>query len=166
MARTRFTEVNKLPGTINVPMNTVRFMEFDTLKKGLVTEGLNSSSAVVIVSEHAAILANIAPSMTGSDGDQNAKAKMHQLEALFAEYQHMFSQGPAWLVYAVMNDQEALPSQREIIEGKLSGQLGLSVKQVPYQVVPGSYRTPDLGTVVIDARNGTPEVYIDGKREG
>lgn len=167
MEQTRFAQVNELPGTVNVPVNTVRFVEFNTFVKGLVTEGLNSSSAAVIVSQRAAILANIAPSLTGSDGDWNMRAKMRQLAGLFTEYQHLFQQSNAWVVYAVMDDRDALPSQKEIIEDTLSRQLRLNVKkQIPYQVVPGSYRTPDLGTVVIDARNGTPEVYIDGKREG
>lgn len=165
MEQMRFAQVNELPGTVRVSMNTVRFMEFDTLKKCLVTECLNGSSAIVIVSQRAAILAHIAPSMTGSDGDQNMRAKMRQVTALFTAYQHLFPQSSVWVVYAVMNNRVALEDQKDIIDDTLRRQPGLNTKQIPYEMVLGSYRTPGHGTVVIDARNGTPEVYIDGQHE-
>lgn len=169
MAQTHFEQVIRLPGTVNVPVNAVRFMAFQSAGQTcLVTHGLNSCSAIAIVSQHAAILAHIAPQpATNSNnpyaGDQNMQARMNEVATLFTSYSTYFQGNHVWVVYAVMGNWIALPDQKAIIDRTLEG-LGLNYTNCPYTVVPGLYRPPGHGTVVVDARNGTPEVYIDERR--
>ncbi|KAJ5654788.1 hypothetical protein N7490_001791 [Penicillium lividum] len=167
MAQTRFGQVQRLPGTVNVPMNAVRFMAFQPGQNCLITEGLNSCSAVAIVSPRAAILAHIAPRLPGSTsphaGDENMHARMNEVAALFTRFASYFQGNHVWVVYAVVGNYIALPDQKAIIDQTLQT-LSLSFTNWPYTVVPGLYRPPGHGTVVIDARSGIPEVYIDGQR--
>lgn len=157
------------PGTVNVPMNEVRLVAFQSVRQAcLVTEGLNSCSAAVIASKNAAILAHIAPqppsTLNNPDaGDQNMQSKMDQVAALFTRYKTYFEGNHVWIVYAVIGNRIALPDQKAIIDRALH-QLDLNYTNCPYTVVPGFYRPSGHGTVVVDARSGTPEVYIDEQR--
>lgn len=115
--------------------------------------------------KNAAILARIAPQPPSSSnnpdaGDQNMQRKMDQVAALFTRYKTYFEGNHVWRVYAVMRNWIALPDQKVIIDHTLQ-QLGLNYTNCPYTVVPGLYRPSGHGTVVVDARSGAPEVYID-----
>lgn len=68
-----------------------------------------------------------------------------------------------WVVYAVLRGWTALPDQKDIIDRTLRS-LGLVYEDCPYIVVEGQPRRPGHGTIVIDARHGPPEVYIDDQR--
>lgn len=167
MSQTRFDEVKWLPGTVNVAMNAVRFMAFQAGQMCLITEGLNSCSAVAIVSNQAAILAHIAPREPGSTsphaGDDNMRARMGEVAALFSRHASYFQNTRVWVVYAVLGNHMALPDQKAIIDQTLSS-LCLTFTNIPYTIIPGVYRPDGKGTIVIDARTGIPEVFIDNDR--
>ncbi|RMJ21688.1 hypothetical protein PHISP_07437 [Aspergillus sp. HF37] len=169
MATARFDKVEGLDGTISVTMNAVQFIAFQQPKPTcLVTEGLNGCSAIAIVSQHAAILAHVVPRLsTVSDnpheGDQNMQARMNEVAALFRHYSNSFGGNRACVVYAVMGGSTALPDQKAIIDRTLQT-LGLDYTNCPYIVVPTASRQPGHGTIVIDARSGSPKVYVDDER--
>ncbi|KAK2809799.1 hypothetical protein FQN50_003439 [Emmonsiellopsis sp. PD_5] len=169
MASTRFDEVEKLAGTVNVFMNTVGFIVFGQNQKYcLVTSDLNGCSAVAIVSQHAAILAHIPPrpSLDSSNllaGDQNMQAKMNEVAYLLTQHRILFEGNHAWVVYAVLGDEIGLADQKAIIDRTLEG-LCINYTNYPYPVSQDENRPPGHGTIVVDARSGVPQVYIDDSR--
>ncbi|KAF3482484.1 uncharacterized protein GIQ15_05243 [Arthroderma uncinatum] len=171
MAPSRFQEVHNLPTTSNVMLNMVVGIEFDDPRHNcLVAENLNGCTAVVIISDHAAVMANILPRPTIYDsdpyiGDKNMKEKVVELVEFISRHRDKFPLYAcwAWVIYAVLDGETGLPGQKGIINDVLTT-MGISRADHPYSVLVGRPRPAGQGTVVIDARSGRPEVYIDDLR--
>lgn len=88
---------------------------------------------------------------------------MNEVAALFTRYSSYFQGNRVWVVYAVLGGWIALPDQKAIIDQTLQ-RLGIDYTNHPYTVVPGAFRAPGHGTIVVDARTGSPDVYIDDRR--
>lgn len=91
------------------------------------------------------------------------QAKMNEVAALFTRYASYFQGNRVWVVYAVLGGRIALPDQKVIIDQTLQ-KLGIEYTNHPYTVVPGAFRVPGHGTLVVDASTLSPEVYIDNRR--
>jgi len=152
-------------------MNEVRFVVLQpTGKRCIGTSDLNGCTVVAIVSPYAAILAHIpstpdVASPSPQAGDRNVRAKIDEVAILFHQHTNYFpSQSTTWVVSAVYEGIIALPDQKVIIEEKLQ-QMGLVYAQVIYVVKrAGEPRPPAHGTVFVDARGGSPVVYVDDRR--
>lgn len=173
MAASIFDQVKDLDSTVVVNMNEVRLtilQEEGILS--LATAGLNGCSAVAIASSSAAILAHIAPRpIPDTDpndchaGDRNVKSKMAEFRALFCRYRdHFIPETNPWVISAFYETNIALPDQKSIIEMSLE-ELGLPFANAAYFALNAREdRSTGHGTVVIDAREGFPIVYVEDER--
>lgn len=152
-----------------VGMNEVGFIAFHTPTRCIGTRNLNSCTGVIIASQHAAILAHIAPLppyAAENDfhaGDRHTSLMMEDLADLYRRHENYFlTEKPSWVVSALWNEEIALPSQKAIVEESLR-QINLTPATVNYQVITRQTpRGPGKGTIFIDGRGGSfPAIYVE-----
>lgn len=133
------------------------------------TDGLGSCSVVLIVSPHAAILGHISPRPENADindshaGDTHVQSFMDRLTQYYLQCQSFFPQSPhSWVVCAVFGNSVALPDQQNIMKMKLCA-VGLNVDTSKTYHVPTMKDHPDRGSVFVDARGSTVDVYVEDR---
>lgn len=133
------------------------------------TDGLGSCSVVLIISPFAAILAHIPPRPDNADaddpeaGDIHVRSFMERVTTYYRQCQAYFpANSSSWVVCAVFGDAIALPDQQKIMEGALSD-VGLTVDTSQTYRVPFSNDHPDRGTVFVDGRSHTIQVYVESR---
>ncbi|RYN85193.1 hypothetical protein AA0119_g13315 [Alternaria tenuissima] len=132
------------------------------------TDGLGSCSVVLIVSPYAAILGHVAPQPDNADGndpyagDNHVRHFMDRLTKYYVQCQNFFPNSPySWVVCAVFGNSVALPDQQNIMETTLRA-VNLNVDTSKTYPVPTLRDHPDRGSVFVDARGSTIQVYVEG----
>ena len=153
-----------------VAMNQIKYLHFAGNKQGLVTEDLNSCTAVVIASPTGAILGHFSPRSLGAPadaaaGDAHIQAKMDQISALLENHKQDFpTNGSTGLIaYAVYRGEIALPSQKTIIESRFK-QWGIPLKRVEYIVLePREPRSSGKGSVMVLHQDAKVYLFVEDK---
>ena len=156
---------------IEVHMDEVMFVDFARGSIRCVgTAQLNGCTAVAIASPYGAILAHIPPHPNRDRnnpyaGDNHVEEKMKEFVSLYRQFQSYFPAGMStWVVSPMYQGEIALPDQRDIIERKLQ-EVGLAPGDSTYFVVRSTDpRGPGKGTVLIDAREEVPIIYVEDRR--
>lgn len=166
MAISRFHAAIDDGQTHEVGMNQAQLVIFGKSNiKAIGTQHLNGCTAVAVVSPFAAILAHILPqpypTTDSSVATRNLQARMTEVLTLYQQNRAYFPQDSTSLVVgARFGGVTALPDQLDMINHLLR-ENGLTVFQKEYNVTEGRHKTAAQGTVFIDARSGTPVVYVE-----
>lgn len=150
-------------------MNQVQFTAFiPNSIRAIGTRNLNGCTAVAVVSPLGAILAHIPPlpysTQDPNAGLQNVQAKMGEVVFLYQQNQAFFPPGRSSLIVgAIFGDAVALPDHLNCIRGLLA-QNGLTPSLALYEVTGGGHLDAAKGTVFIDARQGSPFVYVEDRQ--
>ncbi|KAB2100130.1 hypothetical protein AG0111_0g11657 [Alternaria gaisen] len=132
------------------------------------TDQLGSCSVVLIVSPQAAILGHVAPRPDGNDTDDpyardnHVRSFMDRLITYYRQYQNFMGSPNSWVICAIFGPGIALPDQQKIMEEKLRD-AGLSVDTSQTYRVPYNTDHLDRGSVFVDARSGTIQVYVENR---
>ncbi|KAL5397211.1 hypothetical protein PMIN02_002483 [Paraphaeosphaeria minitans] len=164
----RFREAVRTAQAKEVQMNAFD-IAFSSQTSSIGTDGLGACSVMLIVSPYAAILGHIAPRPDNADindphaGDNHIQSFMDRFTQYYLQCQSFFPQGPySWVVCAVFGDSVALPDQQSIMETKLRA-VGLSADTSRTYRVPVTEDHPDRGSVFVDARGSTIQVYVENR---
>ncbi|KAF1352623.1 hypothetical protein EJ07DRAFT_159076 [Lizonia empirigonia] len=151
-----------------IRMNDFGIAFFSQTLSSIGTDGLGSCSVVLIVSQHAALLGHVSPLPDNANlndplaGDNHVRSFMDRLTQYYLQHQQYFPQSPhSWVVCAVYRNSVALPDQRTIMETKLRN-VGLNVDISKTYDVPTLTDHLDRGSVFVDARGSTVQVYVEG----
>lgn len=166
--RSRFRQAVEGGQATAVPMNGLNCVVFSQTPC-IGTDGLGSCSVVLIVSPFAAILAHIPPRPDDADandpeaGDKYVGSFMERVTTYYRQCQAYFpADSSSWVVCAVFGDAVALPDQQRIIESALRD-IGLSVDTSQTYRVPFTNDQRDRGTVFVDGRGHTIQVYVENR---
>ncbi|KAK2877306.1 hypothetical protein FQN49_001257 [Arthroderma sp. PD_2] len=168
---TKFEQVVHLPRTINVALNTISCIgSNDKANDCLVAENINGSTVILIVSQTAALMANVLPrpgvyDLDPTSGDRNMMIKLRDIETHVVIHRDdfRFPGTRAWALYAAIDGMIVLQDQLLLVE-RTFARMGLTQStRVSYPVIIGQPRLAGYGTIVIDVRTGVPEVYIDNE---
>lgn len=156
------------PQAIEVAMDRARIVFF-TQTLGIGTRNLNSCTVAVIVSQHAAIMAHIAPnSFTGAaSGDLNAGlVHVQQVTnlalSLLDHYQDYFPPQSTSCIISASPDYGVyvpLDHQRDQIASMLR-QRSLTVSSTTYHIPVSEVPGPAKGMVFLTKQPGRPTLYI------
>ena len=168
MAGSRFRAARTARQTHEVVMDTVKLLVFsqDPNRPAIGTKDLNSCTAVAIVSPYAAILAHIPPQPYPTDdpnlGMWNVQSRMNGVIHL---YHHNRAYFPPNRTYSIVvggtyNSDFVLYDQVKQIRDMLR-QNHLEPMMKVYEVHLNGHASPAQGTVFIDARSGSPIVFVE-----
>ncbi|OJJ51380.1 hypothetical protein ASPZODRAFT_127452 [Penicilliopsis zonata CBS 506.65] len=168
MSVTRFYAALQARQMYEVQMNQVHFILFASNIRAIGTRNLNGCTAVAIVSPFAAILAHIPPLPYPTTdpyvGLDNVQAKMGEVAFLYQQNRRFFPSDQSSLVVgAIFGGAVALSDHLTCIRG-LVEQNGLTAELALYEVNGGGHLDAAKGTVFIDARHGSPSVYIEDQQ--
>ncbi|CAK1366609.1 hypothetical protein CB0940_09031 [Cercospora beticola] len=160
-------EVRNKSDALMVPMNEVRSGAWSSTLQFLATEGLNSCTAVAIVSRNGSVLAHIAPRTESVPGDDNVRVLMQSV------IQHYNSRKQAGLspdsttsivLTAVYGGNIALPNQINTIRLVLD-RLGLPIVFQQYRVHEiGEHRREGETSIIVHGRHGRdPRIYVNDR---
>ncbi|KAF2254232.1 hypothetical protein BU26DRAFT_380474, partial [Trematosphaeria pertusa] len=130
------------------------------------TDKLGSCSVILILSPLGAILGHVSPLPDGNTSDRNAgdehvRSFVGRITGYYRQCQDLFPANPgSWVVCAVYQGHVALPDQQRIMEMKLR-EVGLTPDTSRTYVVPFSDSHPDRGSVFVDGRGDTIQVYVE-----
>jgi hypothetical protein len=166
--RSRFRQAVEGGLATTVPMNGLNCVVFSQTPC-IGTDGLGSCSVVLIVSPLAAILAHIPPRPGSADandpetGDKYVQSFMERVTTYYRQCQAYFpANSTSWVVCAVFGDAIALPDQQSIMERALRD-VGLTVGTSQTYRVPFTNDFRDRGTVFVDGRGQTIQVYVENR---
>jgi hypothetical protein len=132
------------------------------------TDGLGSCSVALIVSPYAALLGHVSPLPDNANlndplaGDNHVRSFMDRFVQCYLQYLQYFPRSPSsWVVCAVYRGGVALPDQQSIMETKLRD-AGLNVDISKTYPVPTLLDHVNRGSVFVDARGSTIQVYVEG----
>ncbi|KAL5400595.1 hypothetical protein PMIN03_012244 [Paraphaeosphaeria minitans] len=152
----------------DIRMNAFDIAFFSQTPFSIGTDGLGSCSVVLVVSPYAALLGHVSPLPDNANpndplaGDNHVRSFMDRLTQYYLQYQQYFPKSPhSWVVCAVYRDSVALPDQQRIMETKLRD-VGLKVDISKTYPVPTLTDHLDRGSVFVDARGSTVQVYVEG----
>lgn len=141
-------------------MNGINSARWSSQLQFLATEGLNSCTAVAVISEWGGILAHVGP------GDDNVRNLMQEVVKQYrvGEQHGLFPPAAGVVIAAVYRERlalrDAVTTMRKILE-----KLGLSVRYEEYRVrEQGEARPTGQYSLIIHGRSGLkPQVYFDDK---
>ncbi|KAK1061027.1 hypothetical protein LTR74_011368 [Friedmanniomyces endolithicus] len=151
--------------TVLVYMNEVKLCRWAPDRRFLATEGLNSCTVVAIYSQHAGILAHIAPRTETATGDENVLDLRQQLVRQYQTCQlsGLFPRSTSIVLAAVYRGAVALPDTVITIR-RILNMLGLRVVYREYRVREfGQARAEGETTFIMACRQAgqVPEVYVN-----
>ena len=157
--------IRRRPDTVLVYMNEVKICRWSPNRRFLATEGLNSCTVVAIYSQHAGVLAHIAPRTETATGDENVLDLMQQLVRQYqaGQLSGLFPRSTSIVLAAVYQGAVALPDSVGTIRRLLNG-LGLRVVYREYRVREfGQARAEGETTFIMAYRQAgqVPEVYVN-----
>ncbi len=150
-------------------MNEVALLVFGT-KRYHLTESLNGSFAVFLISVQATVSAHIPPrpamnSNGPQAGDKNLVSKMQEFAQLYISNRKYFQSYKVSLIYATFHGKTALPDKKEFIE-KCLRQFGVDFPLQSYEVkYHGEKRATNHGTAFVDGGSAQgPALYLEDAR--
>lgn len=139
----------------SINMGETKFVQFGPGEASCVgTEGLAGCTAVMIVSPHAVIMSHIPPS-------SNADLDMDIIEGLYRQHWQWFPHPSSTVVGASYNQRVLLIGPKADIITARFRQIGIQPRIHPYNPDPESAEFAGRGTVLVDGRGTTINVYIE-----